>query len=218
LFYTVYQITNTLNDKIYIGAHKTKKLDDGYMGSGKHIVFSQEKYGLENFKKEILHTFSCSADMFLKEKELVDEHFIKRKDTYNIKLGGSGGFDHLKDYIGSDNHLKQLSGVSKLGSKAGAIKIKFLSKNDPEWTKQRSENLSIGVKKAYLNGFEGGFKNKAHSEATKQKMRDSKKGKHIGKKNSQYGTMWITNGIDNKKILKNEPISNDWKKGRTLKK
>lgn len=37
-----------------------------------------------------------------------------------------------------------------------------------------------------------------------------------GDKNSQYGTSWITNGNDNKKIVKNEKIPDGWKLGRTI--
>ena len=33
MFYTIYQITNIANDKIYIGAHKTSDTNDGYMSS-----------------------------------------------------------------------------------------------------------------------------------------------------------------------------------------
>jgi len=31
----IYQITNKVNNKIYIGLHSTKDINDGYMGSGK---------------------------------------------------------------------------------------------------------------------------------------------------------------------------------------
>jgi len=41
--------------------------------------------------------------------------------------------------------------------------------------------------------------------------------KQKGINNSQYGTCWITNGIDNKKINKGDLIPDGWKLGRKLK-
>jgi hypothetical protein len=44
-----------------------------------------------------------------------------------------------------------------------------------------------------------------------------RKPKNVGDKNPQYGTCWITNGINNKKIKKENPeIPNGWYKGRVL--
>lgn len=37
-----------------------------------------------------------------------------------------------------------------------------------------------------------------------------------GNKNTQFGTMWITNGTTNAKILKTDSIPEGWKKGRTV--
>ena len=36
-----------------------------------------------------------------------------------------------------------------------------------------------------------------------------------GTGNSQYGTMWITDGVNNKKIKNSDPIPENWNKGRT---
>lgn len=37
-----------------------------------------------------------------------------------------------------------------------------------------------------------------------------------GKKNSQYGKRWITNGIENRRIYKNENVPEHWRTGRIL--
>lgn len=88
-YYIVYKITNLVNNKEYIGYHSTNNLDDGYMGSGKLIIKAIEKYGKENFKKEILFVYDNKEEAELKEAELVNDEYRKREDTYNITIGGN---------------------------------------------------------------------------------------------------------------------------------
>lgn len=38
----------------------------------------------------------------------------------------------------------------------------------------------------------------------------------VGDKNTQFGTMWITDGMHNRKQPKNEPLPTGWVKGRTV--
>lgn len=108
MFYYLYKIRNTLNDKIYVGVHKTKDMNDGYMGSGKVIKRAIEKYGIENFTKVILETFEDSVTMYAREKEVVTEEFLAREDTYNLRRGGHGGFDYINSL--EQTHLTRKNG------------------------------------------------------------------------------------------------------------
>ncbi len=95
MFYTIYKITNQLDGKIYIGSHKTRELDDDYMGSGKILMRAQKKHGIENFKKEILFVFDNPEEMYAKEATLVNEDFLMEENTYNLRIGGFGGWDYV---------------------------------------------------------------------------------------------------------------------------
>ena len=88
MYYLVYQTTNILNGMIYIGVHATNKLDDAYLGSGHRLKYAIKKYGKDNFKREILFECSNKNDMMIKEKEIVNEEFLKRSDVYNLNVGG----------------------------------------------------------------------------------------------------------------------------------
>ena len=48
----IYKTTNLINGKIYVG--QDTKNNPNYLGSGKILKFALKKYGIENFKKEIL--------------------------------------------------------------------------------------------------------------------------------------------------------------------
>lgn len=91
-FYYVYKITNKINHKIYIGCHQTFNLDDGYMGSGRYINRAYEKYGIENFEKEILQFYANSQEMFEAKAKIVNREFIQQDTNYNLAEGGHGGF------------------------------------------------------------------------------------------------------------------------------
>ena len=89
MFYTVYKITNLINNKIYVGYHQTTNINDGYMGSGTLIKRAIEKYGIESFEKEILEVFDNKEDAEKYEASIVDRDFTMREDTYNLNLGGN---------------------------------------------------------------------------------------------------------------------------------
>ena len=95
-FYILYQTTNKINGKFYIGVHQTSDINDGYLGSGSLLKAAIVKYGIENFQREILHIFKTKKEAYQKEKELVTGELVKNKKCYNIKEGGRGGFDHIR--------------------------------------------------------------------------------------------------------------------------
>ncbi len=49
MHYLIYKVTNLINNKIYIGAHKTENLNDSYMGSGKYIKLAIKKIWYRKF-------------------------------------------------------------------------------------------------------------------------------------------------------------------------
>jgi hypothetical protein len=216
MHYYLYEIRNNINGKIYVGVHKTKVLDDGYMGSGKIISRAIEKYGVENFTKTILETFESQEEMFAREKEVVSEEFLSREDTYNLRRGGNGGWDYLNK-TGKNNPEESREVRNKNVSK-GVLKAMELN---PDLLEMYRNNFLLGLQKSIdtrkINYPNGTFFGKQHSEETKEKMSEAARGKHEGEKNSQYGSMWITNGTENKKMKKAETIPDGWYKGRKIK-
>ena len=96
--YYIYETTNNINGKKYRGAHGSYKLDNDYLGSGKLIYYAIQKYGVDNFTKQILLT--CEKDEVYKfEEKYVDAAWVDRKDTYNLKVGGDGGWDYVNEYL-----------------------------------------------------------------------------------------------------------------------
>jgi len=197
MYYTVYKITNITNNKIYIGVHKTNDLNDGYMGSGKVLKRAIAKYGIENFIKEYISIFDNSEDMFNMESELVNEEFIKRLDTYNLKEGGCGGWDYSNTYI------KNQTEAGRLGGKAMALKIA----TDEEYRRKHIERASRTIKKLHEEGRVPHSNTKGCNISEDHKLRIGRaNSKHqTGEGNSQYNTQVVFNT----KTLKYTRISKD---------
>ena len=213
--YTIYKVTNQIDGKFYIGSHKTKDLNDKYMGSGKYLKHAQEKYGIENFKKEILFVFDTPEEMYAKEAEIVNADFLAEENTYNLKIGGFGGFDYINSSGLNNNVDKQNYEYIKIRRNAGLIGGVVTTQKDKENnTGLFSENIRKVLREKVVDRFPNGtMYRKQHSEETKQKMSEAAS-KRVGPKNSQHGTIWITNGSENKKIKKDSSIPEGWYKGR----
>jgi hypothetical protein len=205
-YHYVYKTIDTRNGNFYIGVHSTDDLNDGYVGSGIRIRRIKYKHGKDILKCEILEFHPNRKSLMLREKELVNEDLLKEDKCMNLKPGGSGGLvneEHKKKFID-----------------AGKEATKRMWKN-PEYRKKHSLSSSKNIIKLHnedrlnnLNGFLG----KKHTPESKLSISKNKKGQGKGIKNSQYGTRWITNGVDNKKIKKGESVPKDWYYGYKPKK
>lgn len=174
LYYTVYKVTNQVSGKIYIGSHKTKDLDDGYMGSGKYLKYSIEKHGLEKFKKEILFVFDNSEEMFAKEGEIVTENFIAEENTYNLKVGGMGGFDYI-NREGKNIYANHASQAKKNLIKANKIKTSVHQNNIDEYFKNPKLCLHCGDVLPFANRKIGKFCTRSCSASISNIGRNRKK-------------------------------------------
>ena len=174
------------------------------MGSGKLLKFAVEKHGLNNFKKEILHIFESEEEMNVKEAELVEVG----SHTYNLCPGGKGGWGYVNENCGNQGERlnralsieKRIKGGNNGGRRCAREKRGW---HAPEVRARRIDSLRLVTQ----------------TESWKEKQRAAHLGKKMpdqsGEKNSQYGTFWITNGVDNAKTR--EYIPENWKRGRSLK-
>lgn len=197
MFYTIYRTTNLIDNKIYIGKHQTENLEDNYLGSGKYLLRAIKKYGRKTFIREILFVFDNEQDMNSKEKELVTEEFCSREDTYNICPGGTGGWGYV-----NNNGLRGLCNPEKISQTLKGRKNPHVSERLRLWHKQG---------KVRYNTRTG----QHHSEEAKRKI-GLANSKFIGEKNSSFGSIWITDGINNRKIKSSEIIPKGWSKGRNI--
>ena len=202
IYKTICDVTN----KFYIGMNSTDNIDDGYLGSGKRLWYSLNKHGRDNHSIEILEYCDTREELKKREEEIVNENLLNEDLCMNLTTGGQGG-------ILNEEHRKKL--------REGASKNQKKMWQDEEYRKKICKVLYDGMKKHHANRtIYNTFKGKKHSEDTKKKMSEAKKGKYKGENNSQYGTCWVTKNGENKKIIKKELnifIQQGWGKGREMK-
>lgn len=90
----VYITTNHINGKKYIGQKRYDKANKwkSYLGSGIHLKRAINKYGSENFSKEIIE--DCKSKELLDEREkywIEYYNAVKSNEFYNIASGGDDG-------------------------------------------------------------------------------------------------------------------------------
>jgi group I intron endonuclease len=139
--YKCYKITNIINNKIYIGQTKLtveQRFKEHYRtmqrGSKYAIHRAIRKYGIDNFKIELLFEFNTREEVDKKEIELIAEYeCLNKKKGYNTSKGGSGG-DTLSYHENKEEIFKKQTESREI-----------FYKNNPDKNKKRIENL----RKAY---------------------------------------------------------------------
>ncbi len=112
----VYQITNLANNKKYIGkkffySTKTKQVKgkkkkvkvssdwQTYYGSSDTLQKDVLQYGLENFKREIIHLCKSKGECgYLEAKEQFTNNVLESDDYYNTWIMVRVRKSHIKDY------------------------------------------------------------------------------------------------------------------------
>ena len=188
-FHFLYKIKNIINDTYYIGIHSTDNLNDGYMGSGIILKKSIKKYELENFKMEILNFVDNREELKIIENKIVNEDLLKDELCMNLQIGGTSLFDYLK------------------------MKREMDPLYDDIFRKKQGEKFKLAHKQGKIKYDT--FSGKKHKKETIDKLKGHDR--QIGEKNSQFGTCWITNNNECKKIKKEDLdiyLNDGWRRGR----
>lgn len=201
-YHYVYKVTNLVNGNIYVGMRSSilePEEDVAYMGSGKAIESAIKKYGVENFYKEVTASFKTRQEAFELEELIVDSEFVKRRDTYNQKVGGLGvgsGEDHPRfgATITEDHKKKLVEGAKNFADSLTEEDRQRLAKERSLRTKKYWEDPEFRanqLKRLEENHPRLGRK---HSEESKNKMSESAKNRPIFKcphcsKESRSGVM-----------------------------
>ena len=191
-FNYIYLITNTLNNKIYVGKHSTDNLDDGYMGSGKLIKKAIQKYGIKNFTKEYLAFCDTEEKLNWFEKFYIKK-YKAREVGYNLTDGGDGhlGFIMTEETRTKISNTKSGTKVPKLSESLKGRTSPFKGCRHTEETKQKLRKPKTEETKQKLSEAqkryckEHGNQNAGNhyvlgpmTEEHKQKLRDSNKHSH----------------------------------------
>ena len=209
----IYKTTNQVNGKIYIGQDKYN--NPSYLGSGKILHLAFQKYGIENFKKEIVE--ECESTELLNEREkfwIAYYNSTDRSIGYNIASGGNGG-DTISNHPNKEEIRKRHSN--------------WMKENNPTKGRKKSDSEIENWRRSYAGKWKcennSSFGSK-RNESSKQKMAEARKqwhknlseeerleiGKKISEANKGRECYWKgkTNDIHSERMKENNPM-----KGKT---
>jgi len=87
-YHYIYKIINNITGMYYIGAHSTRDIMDGYIGSGILICKAIEYYGIENFTMIMISNHKTRKAMFIAERKIINKAIVNDPNSYNLITGG----------------------------------------------------------------------------------------------------------------------------------
>ena len=181
----VYKSTNLVNNKIYIGQHKSAAFDKHYYGSGIWFKEAFAKYGKENWICEMLE--ECETKELLDERETYWIRNYNATDPsigYNLSAGGNGNSEHQRQVVSEymknrviTDETREKMRVSKLGNNNGhGNKGRISNRKGAHLSNETKEKISNKVSKSLeefhnnLSPEQKVLRGKAISEGKKGKI------------------------------------------------
>lgn len=150
--YQIYLTTNLINNKKYIGQHYGY-LNDNYIGSGNTLKKAIEKYGKENFKKEILEICDSYEEMNEAEKKWIKEYnAVQSEEFYNIATGGFNSNPCAGLSVKAEQERRRKLSNAVKGEKNYFYGKHYCGKDHPMYGKHHTEEAKQKMHNAKANG------------------------------------------------------------------
>ena len=166
--YYFYKTTNLLNGHYYYGVRShVNPENDPYLGSGVRLKEAIQKYGQENFHKEIQAYFPTMEKAYEYEALVVTRDLVLDPNCYNVQLGGDGGTLGSKFFINEE--------TGKIVKVLPEFSQQYLEAGYKPWRRPHSKETRQRMSQSH-KGKPGTMKGKHHSEETRQKISEAGKG------------------------------------------
>lgn len=204
----VYMTICSVNNKKYIGKHKSNFFDFSYKGSGLLLTRAFNKYGKDKFRTIILDVCYSLEELNNKEVEYIKKYnCVDSKEFYNLSMGGDGG--DTRAWMTKEERSIAAKGENnpmygKKHTKETKLKISEKNKGNKlkPFTDEHKAKLSESNKGKNKNKipWNKGLKLSKEEKAKLSKAPLGKKGTRNGMKNSKEHRMKISKSKTGKRV------------------